>query len=356
MVGAGVAGASIARELALRGWQVTLVEQYSPGDERSASGGETRLLRMAHGDGDWYASSAWRARELWLELEESTGVKIWEPIGVAWFARDLDGFEARSRPSLDRLGVPYEWLRPDDAVALFPSLVTEDLAAVLFEPSAGVLYAQRATQLLVAVGEQLGVRVESAHVTPPDQPQADVVVWACGAWLGRLFPTLVDVRVTRRDVFFFDGGAAWSGAPGFCEYDAPFYGHGDVGGFGVKVASDAAGDELDPDTLDRVALPEREREARAYAACRFPGLADVPIVGAPVCQYDLSADTHFIVDRHPDHDGWWLVGGGSGHSFKHGPALGEYLADCIEHKRERELFHALGPRSGNAGLRTASVG
>ena len=78
------------------------------------------------------------------------------------------------------------------------------------------------------------------------------------------------------------------------------------------------------------------------------------MIGGRVCQYDLTPDTHFVVGRHPERDSWWLVGGGSGHSFKHGPALGDYVADCIEGAREPDPFLGLGQRLGNAGLRTAT--
>jgi glycine/D-amino acid oxidase-like deaminating enzyme len=356
VVGAGVFGASTARALARRDWQVTLVEQYTPGTVRAASGGDTRLLRAAHGDADWYAQLARTARAQWLELQEQTGTRIWEPAGVAWFARREDGFEARSRASLERLGIPYEWLAPDEARGLYPSLNVDDLAAVLFEPDAGVLHARRATQLLVEDGGRSGVTFETARATPADAPQADVVVWACGAWLPRLFPEHVELTLSRREVFFFGGDGSWHGTPGFCEYDAPFYGHGDVGGLGVKIAPDFPGAEIDPDTVDRVPSAEGAAAARAYAAHRFPALADAPVIGGRVCQYVLTGDTHFLVARHPERATWWLVGGGSGHGFKHGPALGEYVADCVEGIREPEPFHGLGPRTGDAGLRTAAVG
>src|SRR5205823_1138414 len=193
VVGAGVFGASTARELALRGWEVTLVEQYVPGSVRSGSGGDTRLLRMAHGAVDWYTRSAWRARELWLDLEQETGTRLFEPVGVAWFAYRDDGFEAESRITLEAAGVPCEWLGPDEARGLYPSLGVDDLHAVLFEPDAGVLHARRATQLLVADGERHGLRLESGRATPAAAPASDVVVWACGAWLPQLFPGLVDL-------------------------------------------------------------------------------------------------------------------------------------------------------------------
>jgi len=352
VVGAGVAGASIARALTLRGWDVTVVEQYAPGTVRSASGGDTRLLRMSHGTVEWYTRSAWAARSAWIELQERTGTRIWEPVGVAWFARSEDGFERQSRELLESLQIPVEWLSPGDASGLFPSLRTDDLAGVLYEPAAGVLHARRATQLLVDEALAAGARLAPGRVLPADAPNADVVVWACGAWLPALFPREVEVRISRRDVFFFGADASWRDAPGFCDYDGGFYGHGELAGLGVKVASDADGAEVDPDTVERLPDAEREQNARAYAAHRFPSLAGAPVIGTRVCQYDLTTDTHLIVDRHPEHESWWLIGGGSGHSFKHGPALGEYVADCVEGRRNPEPFHALGKRTGDAGLRT----
>ena len=354
VVGAGVFGASTARELARRGWDVTLVEQYAPGTVRSASGGDTRLLRMAHGDAEWYCGLVQRARTLWLELQESSGVRIWEPTGLAWFAQRDDGFEARSAETFERLGIAHEWLTPGAATGLFPSLGVDGLCGVLFEPDAGVLHARRATQLLVEDAERVGARLVAGRITPADDPDADVVVWACGAWLPKLFPTEVELTISRREVFFLGGGADWRDTPGFCEYDAPFYGHGDVAGLGVKIAPDFAGVEVDPDSLDRLPSPDGSRDARAYATKRFPALADAPVVGARVCQYSLTADTHFVVGRHPERASWWLIGGGSGHGFKHGPALGEYVADCVEGAREPEPFHALGRRTPAAGLRSSS--
>lgn len=356
VVGAGVFGASTARELARRGWDVTLVEQYSPGTVLSGSGGDTRLARTAHGSVEWYTHLSWRARTLWLELQEAARTTIWEPTGIAWFARRQDGFEAQSRDVLERAGIPCEWLDPDDARKLYPSLGTDDLAAVLFEPEGGVLHARRATQLLVSDGERSGVCLRGGRVTPADAPRSDVVVWACGSWLAQHFPGLTDITISRRDVFFFAADSSWHNTPGFCDYDVAYYGHGEVAGLGAKIAPDFSHLGLDPDTVERLPLPAFERLARDYAALRFPALAGAPIVGSRVCQYDLTGDTHFVFGQHPQRESWWLLGGGSGHGFKHGPALAEYVADCLEGHRRPEPFHALGPRAGDAGLRTATIG
>lgn len=350
VVGAGVFGASTARELQRRGWDVTVVEQYAPGNARSGSGGDTRLLRFSHGEVEWYTLLARRALELWGDLERESGQRLFEPIGVAWFSGGAGDFTERSESTLRSLGIPCERLTPGEAARLYPSIGGDDLHSVLFEPEAGVLYARAATRALAA-----GLAIEARRVVPGDAPEADVVVWACGSWLPKLFPGLVEQRISRRDVFFFGVDGRWAGTPGFCDYEGSYYGHGELGGLGMKVAPDAAAAEIDPDVLERLPDPSMEALAREYAARRFPSLAGAPIVGSRVCQYDLTVDAHFLVARHPGNASWWLVGGGSGHGFKHGPALAEYVADCIEGRREPESFHALGPRGGRAELRTANA-
>ncbi len=349
VVGAGVFGAATARELARRGFEVTLVEQYVPGNVRSASGGDTRLLRFSHAEFEWYTLLARRAWELWRELEAESGLTLFEPVGVAWFDSGGGDFSARSEATLRRLRIPCERLTPAEARRLYPSLGGDDLRSVLFEPEAGVLHARRATRAFAR-----GVAVEPGRPTPADPPRADVVVWACGAWLPALFPGLLPVELSRRDEVFVGVGAEWSRTPGFCDYDSTFYGHGELGGLGMKLGPDAGGPAVDPDGLERLPDPGALAFARAYLARRFPALAGAPIVGGRVCQYDLTPDTHFLLARHPEHAHWWLVGGSSGHGFKHAPALAEVLADCIEGRREPDPFLGLGERKGDAGLRTAS--
>src|SRR5581483_1304016 len=158
-------------------------------------GGDTRLLRFAHGTADWYTRSARRALELWRELEAEVGERLFEPVGVTWFDDGGSAFVAESEAALRRLGIACERLDGDDTRRLYPSLVA---ASALLEPDAGVLYARRATVALARSS-----RVETARATPQEPPAADVVVWACGSWLAQLFPALVEQKVTRRDVFFF---------------------------------------------------------------------------------------------------------------------------------------------------------
>ena len=166
--------------------------------------------------------------------------------------------------------------------------------------------------------------------------EGDRVVWACGAWLPALFPGLVDLRVTQQDVLYFGADAAWRTppVPTWVDYDAAAYGVGDVDGRGVKVCSDVEGPPFDVDG-DRVPLVAQERRGRSLLASRFPALAGAPLVGTRVCQYELTTDTRFLIAPHPDHpERVWLLGGGSGHGFKHGPAVGQMMADLILKERE----------------------
>jgi sarcosine oxidase len=362
IVGAGTFGASLAWTLAGRGEDVVLVDQFEPGDRRATSGGETRLIRSAHGDETDYSEMARRARTLWRELEAEARTGLLTETGVCWFAHREDGFEAASERSLAQLGVPAERWFPDDAAKRFPSLATNDLAFVLHEPEAGVLQAQKAVRTLTAQAQRRGAQFIQGRALPHGEVaivdgqalEGDHVVWSSGGWLRRLFPELVRLRVTLQELFFYDGGPAWRNAPAWVDYDRATYGTPDLHELGVKVAWDREGPAADPDDdLPAEATEETERLARGYVADRFPALATAPLVGSTTCRYELSPDSHFIVAPHPEHDRVWLVGGGSGHGFKHGPALAERLADAWGGKTTLPPHFALGDRAAGQSFRSA---
>ncbi|PTL58764.1 NAD(P)/FAD-dependent oxidoreductase [Paraconexibacter algicola] len=366
--GAGVLGASVADRLARSGWAVTLVEPVTPGHVRAGSGGESRLIRHCHGDDRWHVRSAVRAAILWDELDPTVRV----PAGVAWFVRDEHGFEAASERVLREEGIAVERLTPAQARARgwFPSLNTDDLAFVLWEPDAGILRAREGVRALAARAVAHGAELEVGTARPAGgdasvvvleetgrQLRADVVVWACGAWMPGLFPEhLGAVRVTQQDVLFYGAPGAWAtpGVPGWVDYDAGVYGLGDLDGRGFKVAPDGPGPEVDPDALRRLPHAAHEQAARAALAHRFPALARAPVVFSRTCQYETTPDSRFVIAPHPDHDGAvWLLGGGSGHAFKHGPALAEHVEAWIDGAPPQPMF-ALGPREPDAPLRTGS--
>jgi sarcosine oxidase len=360
VVGAGVFGAALARRCALEGWCVTLVEAVAPGHVRSGSGDESRLIRCGHGTDEWHARSAQRAWALWREIDPALVV----PAGLLWLAHRDDGWEAASERTLRALGIPCERVDPAE---WFPSFSGEDVPWALFEPLAGILRARRAVAVLAEQAIAAGAELVLARARP-DGPaavlddgrrlEADRVVWACGAWLARLFADVLALRITQQDVFYYGADARWRtpGVPGWVDYDAAAYGLGDLDGRGVKVCSDVEGPPFDVDRDDRIARPEHERRARDVLTRRFPGLARAPLVGTRTCQYELTADTRFLIAPHPAHDGRvWLLGGGSGHGFKHGPALAERVERWIDGAEAPDPRFALGERTADLALRTAGT-
>jgi sarcosine oxidase len=365
IVGAGTFGASLAWWLAREGARVTLVDQFEPGDRRATSGGETRLIRCGHGADAGYTTSARRARTLWRELEAESGTDVLIECGLVWLARRRDGWEAASEQTMRAQGIPVERLSVSEGDRLFPSFRGEDLEFLLHEPEAGVLRAQLAVQTLARQAAGHGARVVRGRATPEGDAvrlgddgrlEADAVVWACGGWLTGLFPGLVTLTTTHQDLFFLDGGEAWTRAPGWVDYDGAVYGTGDLDGLGVKGAPDFEGPPLAPDAELPPADPANERWIRDYCARRFPALADAPLKSSTTCRYELSPDSHFVAAPHPEHPAVWVLGGGSGHGFKHGPAMAERMAAALRGGEPMPERFKLGERAVGQSMRTAGSG
>jgi glycine/D-amino acid oxidase-like deaminating enzyme len=178
---------------------------------------------------------------------------------------------------------------------------------------------------------------------------ADRYVFACGPWLGKLFPRTVGPHFvsTRQEVFFFgtppgDERYDEGNMPVWADHGEHFmYGIPGNRGRGFKVADDTRGPEFDPTLGDRVVSELGLTEARRYVGHRFPGMKGAPLLESRVCQYENTTDHNFIVDRHPDNANVWMVGGGSGHGFKHGPALGEMVAGLVLKDEMAEAVYRL---------------
>lgn len=342
VIGAGVFGAWSAWHLKKAGLSVALIDQYSPGHARSSSGGESRVIRVSYGGDPLYSSMAVDSLAQWDALSQRQSQPILHKVGVLWFSTDDD---ASAKQSL-------EWLRASglgrwegDAAALrarFQQMRFADNESGFIETGTGALIAGRGVQAVVADARLEAVRgkaespkrlqngfYEVAGIT------ARSLVYACGPWLPKIFPEVLGGRifVTRQEVFHF--GAA----PGDKRFAAPAlpvwadsnaqdfaYGFPDLEGQGFKMAFDTHGEEVDPDTQNRQVSAAGVARARAYLKTRFPDLAEAPLIHARVCQYENSSNGDFLIDRLPGHDNVWLVGGGSGHGFKHGPAVGKRVA------------------------------
>jgi glycine/D-amino acid oxidase-like deaminating enzyme len=359
VIGAGVFGAALADCLAGAGWDVVLVEREEPGGTRAASGDRSRALRFAHGPDEWHPTSARRSAELWRELDPDLLVRT----GAVWLAGGEDAWERQSLATLERLGIPAERIEVADAARLLPGLRGDDLRWALWEPDAGVLRAARATRALTERALRRGARLDRGEARPDgdaavvggERLEADRVVWACGAWLAKLFPGLVRLTVTRQETWYLRGPDEWRSppVPAWLDSTGAHYGWGDLGGQGIKTSSDALGPEWDPDG-DRTPAAGGERGLRDYLRRRFPALADAPLLGTHVCQYAKTPDSRFILAPHPEHERVWIAGGDSGHGFKHGPALAELLLPQLAGEEPPDPRFSLAPRDPAAEVLRAA--
>lgn len=361
VIGAGAFGGWTALYLLRRGARVTLLDGWGPGNSRSSSGGETRIFRGAYGPNQPYTKMAARAGELWKENEKRWSMKLLHRIGVLWMAAvGDDRFERGSLPLLRDAEIPYQELSIPEIAARWPQINLEGVQWGMYEPEGGFLTARIACQAvldgflaeggeykqLAVVANDLDGKWDSLSLSDGSKLHANQYVFACGPWLGKLFPETVGdhVRPTKQEIFFFGAPAGddftdaklpvWGN-----HHDRFIYGIPGNQGRGFKVADDTRGPEFDPTSGERMVSAEGLKTVRDYIAFRFPALKDAPLLESRVCQYEDTPDENFIMDRHPRHEHLWLVGGGSGHGFKHGPALGEMMAGLVmEDKNPDALF------------------
>jgi glycine/D-amino acid oxidase-like deaminating enzyme len=356
VIGAGAFGGWSALMLQRAGAEVLLVDAWGPGHARASSGGPTRVLRLSY-PSLAHLRLARRARELWLEEEQRSGRRLFHPIGLLWMAPIFGAPEQAVMANLQAEGVPFARLDRRALAAAYPQIRTDDIEGALLEPGAGYLLAAEACRAVVAAllaeggtyrtawavpGPIRGGELSGLELSDGSRPTADAYVFAGGPWLGTDFGGRSGdlLRVTRQEVFTFGtppgdarfdpgplpvwavrGDRFWYGIPG----DGP------VGGF--KLADDTRGPAFDPTRGDRSPGEEELARARAFLADRFPGLAGAPLISSRVCQYTDTPDGRFLADRHSEAWNAWIVGGGSGHGFKHGPAVGEYLAGLVRGER-----------------------
>ena len=353
VVGAGAFGGWTALALLRAGLRVTLVDAWGAGNSRASSGGETRVIRAVYNGVPLYSEMAARAFVLWREAEQRWKQQVLFPTGALWLCESDDSYVRNSIAPVKAAGLSVDQLSPEEAARRYPQMSFRGVRTVYYEPEAGFLTARAACELVRETFVREGGTYRQAGVLPGVKAQsrltrvalsdgghveADRFVFACGPWMPQLFPDVIGRRIvaTRQEVFFFglppgdtrfDFGQlpVWFHLGSRLVYGVPSHERR-----GVKVADDTAGEEVDPTTMDRTPSAAGVARAREIVRERFPALANAPMVEARVCQYEASTDGHFLVDRHPNLENVWLVGGGSGHGFKMGPALGEHVAGVVQ--------------------------
>ena len=356
VVGAGVFGAWTAHHLLQQGHRVTLIDAHGPAHSRASSGGESRMTRAAYGKDAIYAKMAHDSLGPWKALSAQSGLPIFHPTGVLFFAAGNEPYIADSIAVGRRLGFATEAMNRAQMAFRFPMIDFDGIDLGVYEPGFGALMARRSVQTLVARFVAAGGRYRHAEARPGDERngrltslrlsdnsliEADRFVFALGPWLGKTFPDLLGNRIfaTRQEIFFFappagDRRFAAPGMPGWADFNGGdlYYGFPDLEARGVKFARDTHGPLVDPDTQSRRFSDEALAKVIAFRDRRFPLLRGAPLTEARVCQYENSSNGDFLIDRHPAHANVVLVGGGSGHGFKHGPEVGRLAASLVSGK------------------------
>jgi glycine/D-amino acid oxidase-like deaminating enzyme len=351
VIGAGVFGAWTAHHLRRAGHRVTLVDAHGPAHSRASSGGESRMTRAAYGADAIYTRMALDSLPQWKDLSALSGLPIFVPHGVLFFFPTRDPYLDQSLETHRKLGLPSEALTRSQMARRFPMIDFAGVHSGIFEPGFGALMARRSVQTLVerfvreggtyvrgAVAAPAASRrggLDTVHLQSGERISADRFVFALGPWLPKLFPDVLGRRIlaTRQEVFFFappagDGRFLAEAMPGWADFNGGdiYYGFPDLEGRGVKFARDTHGARIDPDTQDRQPSTAALADIIAFRDRRFPLLRGAPLTEARVCQYENSSNGDFLIDRHPGMSNVLLVGGGSGHGFKHGPEVGRYAA------------------------------
>jgi len=367
VVGAGSFGGWTALHLLRAGLRVTLVDAWGPGHSRSSSGDETRVIRSTYGGNKFYFDLNVRALELWKHYEETWGKKLFHNVGVLWMCYEKETpLVDDSIPFAKAHGMMYEYLDITDLRKRYPLINSKDLHHGWFDPFGGYLMAREscravAEEFVGAGGTFIQAKAEVGMVAslPFDKLRvnssqgrlglshlklsngstlkADAYIFACGSWLGQLFPEVLGkvITCTKQEAYYFgvpsSESRSYDSMPAWVDVDGNDYYYGIPGNAsrGFKIGVDRRGIDFDPTNGERVANPEVLEHARKFIAHRFPGLKDAPLVENRVCPYENSPDGNFLFDKHPEAENVIFLGGGSGHGFKHGPALGEWVAKVL---------------------------
>jgi sarcosine oxidase len=359
VVGLGAMGSAACRELASRGVSVIGIDQYMPPHAWGSTHGDTRITRLAIGEGREYVPLARRSHELWREIERDSGAQLLTQPGIVILAHPSSAFLAETRAAARQYGIEHQDLTNAELRTGFPMFAVDEQTVGYHEPQAGYVRPERAVaaQLMLATRAgarlRLGERVERWTASPRgvtvttdcDTYNAQQLVICAGPWAGDLVPALTCiVAVYRQLLFWFPirehyaelrdmPGFVWDvggDQRGFVHLDG-FYGFPAIDGpdGGVKVASESYEHTTEPDGCQHPASPpEIERMYRGCVQPYLPWLGETPLRSVS-CLYTSTRGSRFIIDRHPEHDAVLVVSACSGHGFKHSPAIGEAVAQWL---------------------------
>jgi sarcosine oxidase len=360
VVGLGAAGAATAYQAAKRGASVLGIDQYSPPHALGSSHGDTRITRVAIGEGEQYVPLVRRSHQIWRDIEEATGEELLVVTGgliISGPARKatthVPNFFEKTVAAARRFSIEHEMLDARDLRELFPQFNVSDNEIGYYEPGAGYLRPEACigAQLKLAARHGADIRrnervldlAEEAGVvrvrTDAAEYRAREVVVAAGAWLpGFLEPGLArHFAITRQVLYWFEVEAP------IAEYEAPrfpiwiwelqdrshvIYGFPAMDGAagGIKIATEQYAETTTPERVDREVSDAEKRAMHRDLVLPYLPWVGARCIKAVSCLYTATPDFHFVIDRHPRLAHVIVASPCSGHGFKHSAGVGEALA------------------------------
>jgi glycine/D-amino acid oxidase-like deaminating enzyme len=357
VIGAGSFGGWSALYLLRRGFKVTVIDAWGAGNSRSSSGDETRVIRSTYGANETYFRLNVRALELWRENEIKFPKQVFHNTGVLWLCHEqVNPIVDDSIPFSKKYGMEYRRLERRELEKEFPQINCSDLSHAFLDPFGGYLKARESCQFVLdqflkeggryvpaeaIPGKILNGQMKEVSLSNREKLRADAFLFACGSWLPFLFPEILSphINCTRQEVYYFGVPASaaevFDNMPVWVDLDGKDFYYGITGNAsrGFKVGVDRRGESFHPTAGERWPDGKVLSHAREFLSHRFPSLSDAPLLENRVCPYENSATGNFIFEHHPGAKNVFFLGGGSGHGFKHGPALGELVADCLAGER-----------------------
>lgn len=351
IVGAGIAGLSLAWALRKRGVTVALFDQGPIPNPVSSSFDEHRITRHSYGHLPGYGALMPAAFATYEQLWADIGATHYLPTNMVYVSRAATDWSA-SAAELERVNVPYRQLSPSEVARRLPMLHADGVTSAFEAGGAGMLFASRIVTDLARWAAEHDVELHpNSRVDDIDTSTgtirangksyaADKVVVAAGAWLPELLPTTVGRMVPSRQLLLYleppaDLAQAWSEAPILVDSSG---GHGAYvlpprGGTRLKIG-DHIFTRRGKGSDDRIATEADVAPVLASAAAIFARFQDYKILERKVCYYTVTDDEGFVVE--PIGPAGWLLSACSGHGFKLGPLIATGLADALVGRRDTE--------------------
>jgi len=350
VIGAGSMGMSAGYYLARRGVRTLMIDAFDPPHDQGSHHGDTRIIRFAYSDGEIYVPLILRAYELWKQLQEESGNRVFMQTGTLAIGAVDSSLVQNAKKSAALFRLPLDIFEPDEVERRWPGIRMPDGYVGCWEHTAGVLFTNnsiRAYKTLAQAYPNASLRVEKVEkaelhrdgvsvYTEAGVYRASRLVVTAGAWLGKLLPSAnLPLTPVRKTFAWFDAPETLYGSdrfPAFIISDENrfYYGFPSIDGQGLKIGRHDGGQPVDPDKLNRKfgIYPEDEGDVREPLR-KFMPEADRELKQGKVCLYTNTPDEHFIIDRHPEYPHVVIAGGCSGHGYKFCSVIGEILSQLV---------------------------